>query len=720
MNPKTSLIHTLAVCSSILSSSLFADDFPEMTQFSEDGSQLITAGITDDGFYNTAVLHNVYLQFKDENYWSLLQENYNTDQYILADLTYNGETYVDVGVQFKGNTSYRRLGDSEKTSFDIKVDWVDEDQDIEGYETLNFNNAFGDNSMMREVLFCNQIKKHTPTAKANFINLYINGENWGVYSNVEQLNKDFMDEWFTNKNGERWRALSDTDAEGFGSPTGRAQGGGRWGNGLSALNYLGETSADYRPYYTLKSNYDEDEWEEEEAAWLKLANVCKVLGETEDELLVEALNQVMDVDATLWFLAAEILFSDDDSYVFKGTMDYYLYINPATGRIQPLEFDGNSVLGNQNTEWSVFMNADNENYPLLHRLLNIPETRQRYLAHIRTLLAEVMTPEIIAEKIITYDTLIREAVFADPKKLPTYSEYLADLENLLTIVQNRINFVTSNEEVIATGVPVAGVTYSSAGEINRRPNDDEIVTVTATIDPLNLGQLFALNLYYLVGQEGVYTRVTMADDGLGVDAVAGDGVFTTQIPAQPSGSYIRYYVESVSNNVYQSRAYFPSGAEHATYVYRVTPVEETAGVLVINELMASNSLTITDEWGDYPDWAELYNNGVLPISLNGYYLSDDFSEPYKWQFTDITIGPGEYLVLWIDDDEEDQGPLHTSFKLSKEGEELLLSDPNGQPVDFIEFGVQETDVSFGRSPNGTGGFRALVPTPGAANPTVLD
>ena len=80
-------------------------------------------------------MHDVYLEFSDSNYWSQLQNYYGTDTYVLANLTVDGTTYTDVGVQFKGFTSYNRIGSSQKKSFDIKVDYTVDGQDIMGYDT---------------------------------------------------------------------------------------------------------------------------------------------------------------------------------------------------------------------------------------------------------------------------------------------------------------------------------------------------------------------------------------------------------------------------------------------------------------------------------------------------------------------------------------------------------------------------------------------------------
>ena len=71
--------------------------------------------------------------------------------------------------------------------------------------------------------------------------------------------------------------------------------------------------------------------------------------------------------------------------------------------------------------------------------------------------------------------------------------------------------------------------------------------------------------------------------------------------------------------------------------------------VVINEVMRLNSTTIRDESGEFHDWIELYNAGESPVRLGGYGLSDDESEPLKWRFPDMSIAPGDYIVVFASD-----------------------------------------------------------------------
>ena len=139
------------------------------------------------------------------------------------------------------------------------------------------------------------------------------------------------------------------------------------------------------------------------------------------------------------------------------------------------------------------------------------------------------------------------------------------------------------------------------------------------------------------------------------------------------------------------------------------------GQLVVNEIMAQNTSTVTDPNGQYEDWFELYNNSTTPISLNGLFATDDPANLLKWQFPDgLTIPGGGYLSIWADNDLADEG-LHAGFKFSAAGESCILSYANGTIIQNITFGQQQADMGYARVPNGTGNFVIQAPTYNANN-----
>ena len=139
-------------------------------------------------------------------------------------------------------------------------------------------------------------------------------------------------------------------------------------------------------------------------------------------------------------------------------------------------------------------------------------------------------------------------------------------------------------------------------------------------------------------------------------------------------------------------------------------------VVRVNEVMPSNQKTYADASGEYDDWIELYAPGDEPVSLEGWFVSDDPAKPDRAQLTgELTIPAGGVLVLWADRTPE-QGPDHLPFKLSAAQESVVLSDPSGRLVDEISWMAAGGDHAFARIPDGEGELvRAEPPSPGDLN-----
>jgi len=139
----------------------------------------------------------------------------------------------------------------------------------------------------------------------------------------------------------------------------------------------------------------------------------------------------------------------------------------------------------------------------------------------------------------------------------------------------------------------------------------------------------------------------------------------------------------------------------------------------LNEVMATNNTTLEDpdELGEFPDWVEVYNPTGATIDLGGLYLTDDTTQPTKYQIpAGVTVPPNGYRIFYADEDPE-QGPLHADFKLAGTGELVAIYDTDGvRQIDAVTFAAQFADVSLGRSPDGTGDWGFMAgPTPGAIN-----
>jgi len=143
-----------------------------------------------------------------------------------------------------------------------------------------------------------------------------------------------------------------------------------------------------------------------------------------------------------------------------------------------------------------------------------------------------------------------------------------------------------------------------------------------------------------------------------------------------------------------------------------TKIEDTDKYksIVINEILPKNKKSGADQSGQFDDWIELYNLSDTDIDLSGCFLSDSKKNPDKWKFPEGTIIlKNSFLIVWADGEITQPG-LHTSFKLSAEGEKVVLSSPDLQIIDMAEYPATTTEQSYARIPNGTGTFTWTSPT----------
>ena len=220
-------------------------------------------------------------------------------------------------------------------------------------------------------------------------------------------------------------------------------------------------------------------------------------------------------------------------------------------------------------------------------------------------------------------------------------------------------------------------------------------------------------LHYRFG-EASFSEIAMFDDGINDDGADNDMIFGAKIsiPDTIKEENIDYYV--TAENTLGRITFYPARAEFEFLTVKIT-FPNSNNDIVINEFMADNSSTIQDPQGKYEDWIELFNKSNQDISLNGWYLTDDATKPNKWQFHDISIKAGDYLLIWADEDLLDEG-LHADIKLSKSGEFIGLYDKDLNLIDSYSFGAQSSDVSEARIPNGTGDFvKSKIPTPNSEN-----
>ena len=408
----------------------------------------------DEPFYDTTVLRTLFLQFENADWEKELSDFYNTDVDVPAVLTVDGRAYRDVGVRFRGMSSYAFVPEGSKRSLNVAIDFADNDQRVQGYRTLNLLNANSDPTFVRALLYSHIARQYVPAARLNYVRVVINGESWGVYLNAEQFNSDFVRDRFKDKGGARWKVP--------GSPIGRG-----------GMAYLGENIDAYRGIYDIKSR-------DSEPSWRRLIQMFKVLTETPPERLEAELAPLLDIDGALKFLALDVALVNTDGYWTRAS-DYNIYLD-GMGRVHVLPHDMNEGLedegggpggpggrgrggppqlppgiqlppgfqfpttfGQAGAELDPLVGLNDTSKPLRSKLLAVPALRARYLGYVREIADKWLDWRTLEPLIKQYQSVIAADVKVDTRKLYTTERFTAGVErgddSLKTFVDRRRAFL---------------------------------------------------------------------------------------------------------------------------------------------------------------------------------------------------------------------------------------------------------------------------------------
>jgi hypothetical protein len=391
---------------------------------------------TDRPLFDPATLRTLFFTFEDADWEKQLEEFHNTDVELPATLLVDGKTYRDIGVHFRGASSYFMVGTGSKRSLGVSLDLAHEDQSLLGHRTLNLNNSAGDPSLLRAALYSHIAQNYLAAPRVNFVRVVINGENWGVYSSAEQFNKDFTQDRFGSAKGARWKVP--------GSP-----------RGAGSLAYLGDNPADYKSTYEIKSK-------DEPRAWARLIALCKTLDQTPPAQLEAALAPLLDIEGALAFLALENVFVNSDGYWVR-TSDYSI-AEDKQGRLRIIPHDMNETFSfgggpgggfggprgpggpsgprgpgtpgdpvqrggrSGGVQLDPLISAENPDAPLASKLLAVPALRARYLDLVREFAETWLDWSRLGPLAREFHALIAADVRRDTRKLTSYDEFVAGLE----------------------------------------------------------------------------------------------------------------------------------------------------------------------------------------------------------------------------------------------------------------------------------------------------
>ncbi len=172
----------------------------------------------ENRLFNTASVHTIDIVM--DNWEAFLQDCKNEEYYSCA-VVIDNETYKNVAIRAKGNTSLTQVESygNNRYSFKIEFDHYDSSKTYYGLDKLCLNNIIQDNTYMKDYLTYQMMAQFGVAAPlCSYVNITVNGEDWGLYLAVEGVEEAFLQRNYGNDYGELYK------------PDSIGMGGGR-GNG---------------------------------------------------------------------------------------------------------------------------------------------------------------------------------------------------------------------------------------------------------------------------------------------------------------------------------------------------------------------------------------------------------------------------------------------------------------------------------------------------------
>jgi len=277
--------------------------------------------------------------------------------YYPADVTINGQLLWNVGLRTKG---FLGSINPERPSLKVKLQEYENDLLYKGRKRFTFNNNNQDPARLKTCMSYYIFRKMgVPASRCNFAHMYVNGKDYGIYSNVEPLKKPFLARAFGDDDGNLYEGT------------------------------IADLRTGFRARLQKKTNEKENDWSD-------IDDLIEIIEAPDDHVFSENISKVLNITAFIRFSIAEILVGHWDGFG-SNTNNYYIYRDPITDKFYFIPwgpdgtFDNSSLLvsGTEIIYTSSLLNQ---------RFYAIPKFRALYRKTMRTLLNEIWnTEEFLAE-----------------------------------------------------------------------------------------------------------------------------------------------------------------------------------------------------------------------------------------------------------------------------------------------------------------------------------
>lgn len=157
----------------------------------------IQAASTTQGYesrlFDTSRVHTIDIVMDD---WEGVLEGCTDEEYELCSVVIDNESYNNVAIRAKGNTSLTQVASygNDRYSFKIEFDHYDSTISYHGLDKLSLNNIIQDNTYMKDYLTYQMMGYFGVDAPlCSYVYITVNGEDWGLYLAVEGVEESFLE-----------------------------------------------------------------------------------------------------------------------------------------------------------------------------------------------------------------------------------------------------------------------------------------------------------------------------------------------------------------------------------------------------------------------------------------------------------------------------------------------------------------------------------------------
>ena len=481
-------------------------------------------------FYDLNSVKKIKLTFKQKNWQNILDSlRKNGDNLLVGKAELDGTTYNNVGVRYRGSRSFQ-VG-AKRNPLHIKLNFIDKGQKHQGHKTIKLSSSLRDPSMVREVLGYEIARKYMPAPRANFVEVYINNEYYGLFVNVENVGSEFLKKNFGSKDGTFFKCSPDLDAF---APEGCQK------NVFASLVYEEDINC-YLAQYELES----------ESGWDDLIQLTQTLNEQP-----KALEKVLNIDQTLWMLAFNNVLVNLSSYSGRQSQNYYLY-KDSSGKFNPIIWDLNLAFGSykgavvgsdfrlkQLQELDPLLHIDNKYKPLISNILKFPIYKKMYLSHVRTILYDNFVNEVYKKRAEELQRMIQVPFINDKNRQYGFDDFknsltktigkMSRIPGIVELMDRRTSFLKKHELLRVIPPEITEVKPLKRGQYASEQIDQ--FTILATVNKLPK----KVKLVYRYDKHSPFMEVKMEDDGKNSDGAANDGIYGVTVGK--GEGYIEYYI----------------------------------------------------------------------------------------------------------------------------------------------------------------------------------